>query len=215
LEDLLTADIDLVIEAANPAVVKASAKAVLAAGKDFLTMSVGGLIEPGFLAELETVAAASGANLYLPAGAMTGQNVAAASLPVGLDEVVIQSTKNPAGLREAPYIKEKGIDLDAIEEPTVIFRGNVFDAVKYFPQNVNIAASLALAGPGPDKTMVEIVADPKSTVTLHIARMKGAFGEMECRMQLVPSPNKRSSYLATLGAIAAVKKYCSPIKMGY
>ncbi|AEF85849.1 probable L-aspartate dehydrogenase [Treponema primitia ZAS-2] len=214
-EKFITADIDLVVEAANPAAVRAYGKKILSAGRDFMMMSVGGLIDPGFLDALAQEAEKTGAVIYIPAGAVTGLNIAAAGVIAGLEEAVIRSTKNPTGLKDAPYIKNNNIALDALTEPTLVFRGNVFDAVKHFPQNVNIAAAMALSGFGPEKTMVEMIADPKATVIQQEIWLKGKFGEMKCELKLLPSPNKRSSYLALLGAIAALKKYTSPIKLGY
>ncbi|GHV94228.1 putative L-aspartate dehydrogenase [Spirochaetia bacterium] len=214
-EEFLKTSMDIVVEAANPVVVKTLAKKILAAGFDFMMMSVGGLIENGFLAELEKLAEANDVVIIVPCGAITGQNIAAAGAIAGLDEVVIQSTKGIGGLKDAPYFKEKQMDISTLTEAQVVFRGDVFDAVKYFPQNVNVAASLALAGIGPEKTTVEIVADPHSSDIKQNVRITGKFGTMSCSLTLMPSPNKRSSYLAMLGAIAALKKYVSPIKIGY
>ena len=208
-------DMDLVLEAANPKVVKAYAEKILENGKDFMMMSVGGIIEPGFLDKLGELATAHGATVYVPCGAITGLNIVNGGAIAGLDEVVLQSTKSVAGLKDAPYIKEKGIDLESLTEPTVVYRGNVFDAVVNFPQNVNIAASLALSGFGCEKTMVEIVCDPNATQIKQSARAKGAFGDMQIDLHFLPSPNKRSSYMAILGAMSSLKKYASPVKLGY
>lgn len=211
-------EMDLVLEAANPATVRECAPKVLAAGRDFMPMSVGGLIDPDFLRSVARTAAAAGRDVVIPAGAVTGLNVAAAGMAVtdGLESAVVESIKSIDGLREAPYFKKHPeIDLEGLTEAAVVYRGNVYDAVENFPQNVNIAASLALSGIGPERTLVEIKADPAATGIRHRVRLKGCFGEVECQLRLNASPNKRSSYLASLGAIAALKKYASPIKTGY
>lgn len=135
---------DVVLEAANPAVVRACAKKILRSGADFIPMSVGGLIDPGFIEKMEAAAEVGESNLIVLAGAMTGQNICAAGALPGLEEVVIQSTKGVKGLITAPYIVNNSIDLESLTEPMVVYRNNVFDAVKNFPQNVNVAASLAL-----------------------------------------------------------------------
>ena len=211
----LAEEMDIVLEAASPKVVRAYAKKIVESGTDFMMMSVGGVIDPGFLDDLGETAQAHGATVYVPCGAVTGQNILYGGVIAGLDEVVLQSTKSVAGLREAPYIREKGIDLDSLTEPTVVYRGNVYDAVVNFPQNVNIAASLGLSGFGCDKTMVEIVCDPNATQIQQRVFARGAFGDMSIELHFLPSPNKRSSYMAILGAMSSLKKYASPVKLGF
>lgn len=211
----ITSGLDIVLEAASPSVVQAYAHKIVEHGVDFMMMSVGGIIAPGFLDELGAAAEAHGATVYVPCGAITGLNVLYGGAIAGLDEVVLQSTKSVAGLRDAPYIVKNGIHLEALTEPTIVYRGNVYDAVTAFPQNVNIAASLALSGFGCDKTMVEIVCDPHASQISQRVLARGAFGDMEISLHFLPSPNKRSSYMAILGAISSLKKYASPVKLGY
>ena len=212
VQGLLSARPDIVVEAAHPHAVQDCAEAVLDAGVDFMPMSVGGLIAPGFLEELTQTAQCSGAQLIVPAGAMTGLNVALAATaggPDGLYEARITSTKSPAGLKTAPYLAHHPeIELDSLTEPKMIFQGNVQEAVSGFPQNVNVAAAVALCGLGPEKTQVQIIADPQ-------VYLKGVFGETCCTLTLETSPNRRSSYLALLSGIATLKKYCTPIKLDY
>ena len=216
-EEFIGSDIDIVVEASHPDVVNKYAEDILCAGKSFLAMSIGGLIGPGFLDHLHQTAKQMGVEMYVPAGAMTGINVIkAASLADGLSEVKIQSTKHPDGLIGAPFFNGDPNALSGLEKPTVIFRGNVYDAVRYFPQNVNVAAGLALAGLGPEKTKVEMIADPNAIFTVHRVKAKGSFGKMDIKLSNRPCPeNPRTAYLAVIGAIEALYKVTSPIKLGY
>jgi aspartate dehydrogenase len=75
--------------------------------------------------------------------------------------------KPPAGLKGAPYLEQNKIDVDIITTPTKIFDGSARDGARGFPANVNVAAALSLAGIGPDKTRLEIWADPTVTRNIH------------------------------------------------
>ena len=68
--------------------------------------------------------------------------------------------KPPNGLEGAPYLVERGITLKDLKEPRKIFDGSAREGARGFPANVNVAAALSLAGIGPDRTRLEIWADP-------------------------------------------------------
>lgn len=220
LDDLLArGDLDLVVEAAHPQAAQDCVKAVLGRGVDFMPMSVGGLIADGLLEEAAKIARENGAELIVPCGAVTGLNVAACAVALktsDLYEASITSTKHPSGLASAPFFAaHPEIHPESLEQAEVLFEGTVPEAVELFPQNVNIAASLAINGAGLERTRVRVIADPRAPRTRHQVSLRGAFGEAECTLTLNVCPNGRSACLAVLSGIAAVKKYCSPIKLGY
>ncbi|HEC88986.1 MAG TPA: DUF108 domain-containing protein, partial [Thermoplasmatales archaeon] len=98
---------------------------------------------------------------------------------------------------------------------TVIFRGNAREAVKLFPKNINVAANLSIAGIGFDRTKVEIVADPVVTRNSHKILAHGKFGRLRAEVENMPNPNNpKSSYLASLSAIATLKRILNPIQIG-
>ena len=102
---------------------------------------------------------------------------------------------------------EHGIDVDKLTEPTTVFSGTARDAVKLFPKNINVAATVSLLGVGFDKTKVTIVVDPAIHSNSHELRIKGEFGQMVCHTFNVPSPdNPKTSYLAAMSAISALKR---------
>src|SRR5262249_61161603 len=78
----------------------------------------------------------------------------------GADDVEIAVPKPPAAWKEFPYVERLGVDLDRLAGPTVLFDGTARDGVPHFPANVNIAAVLAMAGIGFDRTRLKVVADP-------------------------------------------------------
>lgn len=68
--------------------------------------------------------------------------------------------KPPRSLAGAPYLVANGISVEGLNAPKLVFSGSARDAAAGFPANVNVAAALALAGIGPDRTVAEIWADP-------------------------------------------------------
>ena len=84
--------------------------------------------------------------------------------------------------------KEKKIDLNSISETKTIYKGPAEEACKLFPKNVNVAAALSLAGVGPEKTQVQIAADPTIQKNIHEIDVKGEFGELSICTQNVVSP---------------------------
>ncbi|MFA7692482.1 MAG: aspartate dehydrogenase [Candidatus Hydrogenedentes bacterium] len=198
----VVASVDLVVECAGPSVVSHVVEAAMVYHIDCLIMSVGGLLQDPSL--LET-ARERGINLHVPSGAICGIDGIRNAMQAGLDEVTLTTRKPIKGLKGAPYLLCKGIELDGLTEAQVIFDGSAREAVKAFPNNVNVAATLSLAGLGADQTRVRVIADPSATANTHEIRAKGAFGELTVVISNLPSPrNPKSSYMASLSACAEV-----------
>ncbi|MBI5091152.1 MAG: aspartate dehydrogenase [Candidatus Hydrogenedentes bacterium] len=194
---------DFVVEAAAPGAVKPVIEAAIRHHRDCLIMSIGGLVaEPDLLARTQD----AGIQVRLPSGALCGVDGVRAAREAGLDRVTLTTRKPPKGLAGAPYIVERGIDLDALTEPTVVFEGTARDAIKGFPKNVNVAVALSLAGIGIDRTTVRVIAEPGSNVNSHEVVAEGAFGRLRTLTENVPSPaNPKTSYLASLSACAELR----------
>jgi len=195
-------DVDVVFEAASQQAVTQYAIPVLEAGKDLIIMSIGSLFNDALRKKLETIARTHHRKIYLPSGAVCGiDGVLAASIEK-LDSVTLVTTKPPASLGKS------------VEERTVIFKGNARDAVKQFPRNINVAACLSLAGVGFDETNVEIVADPVETRISHKILAHGRFGRLRAEVENMPNPNNpQSSYMASLSAIATLRRVLDPIQI--
>lgn len=205
----------IVIEAAAQQALKQYAIPLLERGVDLLAMSVGALAEPAFLSELEAVIRNTGRRLYVPSGAIGGLDILRAASIDGIEEARLITTKPPAGLRGAPYLDEHPVDLDAIRERTILFRGSVADAVRGFPQNVNVAAILNLAAAGAKAISVDVVADPSSERNVHEIYARGTFGEMTLRVANVPSPdNPKTSHLACLSPLALLRRLSAQLVVG-
>jgi len=202
VEDFLP-DVDLVFEGASQEAVRQYAEKVLRAGRDLIIMSAGILFDDEFRKKIEDIARKNGRKIYIPSGAVCGIDGILSASVGGLNEVTLVTTKPPASL---------GCDLD---ERTVLFRGNAREAVKQFPSNINVAASLSLSGKGFDGTMVQIVADPVVTIISHKILAHGKFGRLRVDLENMPNPNNPgSSYMASLSAIATLRRIIDPIQMG-
>jgi aspartate dehydrogenase len=213
LEELVDLS-DVVVEAASQRAVPAIARAALVKGKRLMIMSVGALADGELFAELLSLAKEHGSLVYIPSGAISGLDGLKSARMGTIRKVTLTTTKNPIGLKGAPFILENNIDLDALTGPTLIFEGSVLQAVKAFPANVNVAATLFLAA-GECEVHVKVVADPCIHINRHEIAVEGDFGKISTKVENVPSPrNPKTSYLAALSAIATLRSIVEPVKIG-
>ncbi len=144
--------------------------------------------------------------IYVPSGALAGIDGVKSLKELGIKKAQIKTIKAPHGFSGAPFITHHNIALDSIDKPTRIFAGNALDAAKGFPANVNVAATLSMAGIGPEHTEVEIWADPQSTANTHEILVEGEFSRITSRIENFPDPNNpKSSMLAAASIIAGLK----------
>jgi aspartate dehydrogenase len=206
---------DLVVEAASQEAVRTWAGEVLESGADLLIVSVGALAAPEVFSRLTDLARRHGRRIHVPSGAIGGVDVIKGAAVGGIEECRLTTTKPPRALASAPYVREHRIDLEGIGKATLIYEGPASQAVCYFPQNVNVAATIGLAGIGLDKTTVRIVADPGAARNVHEVFVRGAFGEATIRLENMPSPaNPKSSYLTSLSVIAALQSLSREFQLG-
>lgn len=212
LEDLIN-KVDLVIEATKADTAFDIAKRVLSLSKDIMIMSVAGIIQR--YQELKVLTQEKGAHIFIPSGAICGiDGLKAASLGK-INKVILTTKKPPKAFLDAPYILKKKIRLDNIDKDTLLFEGNASQAIKAFPQNINVAATLGLAGIGMQDTLVRIVASPGIESNIHEIEVESDAGKISSRLENVVHPdNPKTSYLAVLSAIANLKQILEPIKIG-
>lgn len=215
-ELIATKGVNLIVEASSQAAVKEYAVQVLECGKDLMLMSTGALVDVELHRRMKAALEKTGMMAYLPSGAIAGLDGVKAANIGRIDEVTLTSTKPPRGLKGIPYVEDiLKLDLEALTEATELYNGPALEACRLFPKNVNVAASLSLTGIGPEKTMVKIVADPRSDKNMHEIVVQGEFGRLYARVENVPSPdNPKTSYLAVLSAIATLKKIASKMRVG-
>jgi aspartate dehydrogenase len=108
-----------------------------------------------------------------------------------------------------------GVDLDRLVRAHTLYEGPAREGVPHFPQNVNIAAVLAMAGIGFDRTRLEVVADPALTHNTHTIRVSGKTGTFTVILENVPSPdNPKTAWLACYSALAALRSLGSSVRYG-
>ena len=195
---------DWVVECLPPKIVPDLAKEVLSRNKTLIMISACSLL---LFPEIEEMAKQSKGRILVPSGALAGLDAISALKCADIDTALIATTKPPAGLKGAPYIVSNDIDLDSITEKTRIFEGNALQAAVAFPANVNVAATLALAGIGAEKTQVEVWADPHAKGNKHEILVTGGTSTIRTAVENLPDPdNPKSSMLAGYSIVAALKK---------
>lgn len=210
--DELATVADVVVEALPAAVFRDIAVATLEAGRIFMTLSVGALLEHGDLIDL---ARRTGGRIHVPTGALLGLDAVRAASYGTIHSVTMRTRKPPMGLAGAPYLVERGVDMAAIGEPTRVFAGSAREAAKGFPANVNVAAALALAGIGPDRTTIEIWADPTVDRNTHTIEVDADSTRFTMTIEGVPSPeNPRTGKLTPLSVLAALEGLVTPLRVG-
>ena len=203
---------DIVVEAAPAAVFEQIAIPAIDAGRIFVPSSVGQLLPRMHLVER---AKATGARIVVPTGALLGLDAVRACAEGGVTSVTIETRKPPNGLVGAPHLIKNNIDVLAITTPTVIFEGNAFDAAAGFPANVNVAAALALAGIGPQRTTVRIWADPGVDRNIHTIKVEADAARLTMTVENVPSEaNPKTGKLTPLSVLTCLRGMTSTLKVG-
>ena len=203
---------DIVVECAPAALLRELAEPALAHGRTVMVLSCGALLDNFDLVDL---ARFNGARILVPAGALLGLDAVIAAAEGGISRVRMVTRKPPQGLLGAPYLVANKIDVSGLAAPKCVFSGIAREAARGFPANVNVAAALALAGIGPDRTTVEIWADPGVTRNIHRIEVEAEAARFSMQIENVPSEeNPRTGRLTALSVIAALKKLASPLAIG-
>jgi aspartate dehydrogenase len=203
---------DIVVEAAPAAVFEQIAIPAIEAGRIFIPSSVGALLPRMHLIER---ARETGARIIVPTGALLGLDAVRAAAEGEVASVTIESRKHPRGWAGAPYLVQNNIDPLGFNTPTVIFEGNALDAAAGFPANVNVAAALALAGIGPERTTVRLWADPSVDRNIHTIKVEAAAARLTMTVENVPSEgNPRTGKLTPLSVLACLRGLTSTLKVG-
>ncbi|MGI9419172.1 MAG: aspartate dehydrogenase [Geminicoccaceae bacterium] len=203
---------DIVVECAPAAVFREVAEPALRKGRTFLPLSVGALLLHD---DLVGIAEGSGGRIVVPTGALLGLDAVRAAAEGEIESVTMVTRKPPGGLAGAPHLEKHGIDVSALTAPLKVFDGSAREGAKGFPANVNVAAALSLAGIGPDRTRLEIWADPGVTRNTHHITVEADSARFEMTIENVPSGvNARTGKITALSALSALKGLTSTLKVG-
>jgi aspartate dehydrogenase len=198
--ELLASKPAVVVEAAGHDAVRSYAEDVLSAGCTLVCCSVGALADGALRGRL----LAAGGRLVVPSGAVGGLDLLAAAAAGGLDEVVVEQRKPPANVLPED-------EAAALTEPAVVFDGTVAEVVGLYPKTTNVAAAVALAGLGFERTRARVVADPSVSANQVHLTARGSFGTMTLALENVPSANPRTSAIVPGSVLATLRRLTAPL----
>jgi aspartate dehydrogenase len=202
---------DIVVECAPSKLVRSIVAPVVTSGKCAVVLSVGALLENDDLVEL---AREHGGQIVVPTGALIGLDAVTAAAVGTIHSVQMVTRKPLGGLAGAPYLVENNIDIERITEPLKIFDGTAREAAKGFPANLNVAVALSLAGIGPDRTRVQIWADPSVTRNVHRIEVDADSARFSMSIENIPSENPRTGLITALSVIACLRKLRASLRVG-
>ena len=202
---------DLVVEAAPAALLPAIAEPFLRAGKGVVVLSAGALLRAGYLIDL---ARENGGQITVPTGALLGLDAVAAAAEGTIHSVRMITRKPVRGLVGAPYLVENNIVIEDIREPLRVFKGTPREAAIGFPANLNVAVALSLAGIGPDRTELEIWADPALTRNTHHIEVDADSASFSMSIENIPSENPKTGRITALSVVACLRKMGAPLRVG-
>ena len=210
LEDL-PAHADLAVECAPAAIIEKICRPMLQAGKQVMVLSCGALLPRP---ELIALAKAHGGRIMVPTGALIGLDAVAAAAEGTIHSVRMTTRKPPNGLAGAPYLVANNISVEGLNQAKRVFSGTAREAAAGFPANVNVAAALSLAGVGPDRTMIDIWADPAVTRNCHTIEVDADSARFTMSIENVPSENPKTGKIVALSVLAALRKLNAPLRVG-
>lgn len=188
---------DVVVEAAGHEALAEYGPQVLDAGVDLVVVSIGALAD----AEVRDKLQASGpGRMVLCSGAIGGLDVLqAAALSGGLTEVGLTTRKRPSSLPS-----DAAAAGSAADEPQLVFQGSAREAALRFPENLNVAAALALATVGFEQTHVTLIADPRVERTQHRIEASGPLGSYRFEFENEPLADNPSTSAVVPAAVLRV-----------
>ena len=206
--------ITLVVEAAGVAAVAQHGGAVLRSGRDLAIVSTAALVDERLLHSLRAAARDSGRKLFAMSGAIGALDALGASRAAQLSYVRYTGRKPPRAWLGTPAADR--VDLGRLAGPTPVFEGSARVAAQLFPQNANVAATIALAGLGFDRTSVTLVADPGIERNMHRIEAESAAGTImfEVEARSLPS-NPKTSAMAAYSIVSFLQTRSGAVRLDF
>jgi aspartate dehydrogenase len=209
--ETLADDCDIVVECLPPEHFRDIAISAIDKGRLFMPLSVAQLLDNW---DLVARAREKGARILVPTGALIGLDAVRAAAEGNIKSVTMITRKPPGGLDGAPHLVKNNISVKNLKEPLKVFDGSAREGARGFPANVNVAAALSLAGIGPDRTRLEIWADPALTRNTHRIEVESEVARFSMSIEGVPSANPRTGKIVALSTLAALRGLVSELKVG-
>jgi aspartate dehydrogenase len=195
---------DLVVEVGGHQALATHGPEVLRAGCDLLVVSAGAFADPATEQALLTAAAQGKAHLRIASGAIGALDAVAAAAVGGLDSVC-HTTRKPASTLESN--PEAGV--------RELFSGSAREAALMFPESVNVAAAVSLAGLGLDRTRVRVIADPDIDRNHHEVVCEGRFGWLRFEIRNIPTEeNPRTGRLVAMSLLHCLRQRGARLQIG-
>ena len=183
VDEMLKLHPKVVVEAASQEAAREYVGTIVQRNVEVIVMSVGALLD----SKLKS------SKIHTPSGAIGGLDAISSAALAGIDQVVLTTRKNPQTL-----------DVDDKQEK-LVYEGNAHEAVRRFPREMNVAATLALTVQ-PERILVRVISDPKATRNVHDITVKWKNGNMSLKFANDPHPgNPKTSALAAWSAIKLLK----------
>jgi aspartate dehydrogenase len=203
---------EVIVECAPTAAFRSIALPAMIAGRQMVTVSAAALIEAF---EIVEAAKAHGGRIIMATGALLGLDAVRAAARGVIHSVTMVTRKPPRSLVGAPHLERIGVDVMTLTAPLLLFDGSARDGARGFPANVNVAAALALAGVGPDRTRLQIWADPALERNTHTIKVDADSARFEMTIENIPSLEKPGTgRITALSMLAALDALVSPLKVG-
>ncbi len=203
---------DVIVDSAPTAAFREIAEITLRAGKTLVTVSGAALMQ---WPEAPELAHTYGGRIILATGALLGLDAVRAAAVGTIYSVTMVTRKPVKSLIKADHVVRNKIDLTALAEPLCIFEGNAREGAIAFPANVNVAAALGMAGVGPEKTRLEIWADPALERNTHRIVVESDSARLELAIENIPTDENPGTGRITAQSIAAaLNDLVSPIRIG-
>ncbi|MGE0702043.1 MAG: aspartate dehydrogenase [Hyphomicrobiaceae bacterium] len=203
---------DVVLESVPARHFAEIAEPAVARGRILMPLSVGQLLGHMHLVER---ARETGARILVPTGALLGLDAVRAVAEGTVASVRIVTRKPPRGLAGAPHLVRHAISVEGLSAPLKVFEGTAREAIAGFPANVNVAVALSLAGIGPDRTTIEIWADPGVDRNVHTIEVRSDSSDLTMTIANIPSAeNPATGKVTALSAIAALRRLTAPLVIG-
>jgi aspartate dehydrogenase len=206
--DLIRLRPEVVVEAAGHAALRCCGPPILRAGIDLIMLSVGALADADVERDIRDSACAGHSHALAAAGAIGALDALAAASVGGLSRV-IHTTRKPAAALLPPE------QASALTAPRELYRGSAREGALRFPESINVAAAVSLAGIGLDLTEVCVVADPTVDRNRHEVVAQGVFGELRFEIQNVPTDaNPRTGRLVAMSVVHALRRRHTRLAVG-
>jgi aspartate dehydrogenase len=202
---------DLVVECAPAHLLGQIVEPFLRAGKKAIVLSCGALLDRDALLG---IARTCGGQIIVPTGALIGLDAVSAAAEGEIRSVHMITRKPVRGLVGAPYLIANHIELESIRQPLLLFKGTARAAAAGFPANLNVAVALSLAGIGPDRTTLEIWADPVLDRNIHRIEVDSDSARFSMAIENIPSENPRTGRITALSVISCLRKMHAPQRVG-